>query len=124
MACCDRVSTLNDSTAAKPISAWMTASIGIQLPRIRSSGAAIALPIAMPASTHASMIVKAYAVGRRKITSIRNQMISSASDIKPETKKIHSTSRCCRRCLRLASRDGCVPAALGVACRARVPAVA
>ena len=59
MACCDRVSALNDSTAATPISAWMTASTGSQLRRSRSSGAAIALPIAMPASTQASMIVNA-----------------------------------------------------------------
>ena len=62
-----RVSALNDSTAAAPMSAWMTASQAIQFLRPRSTGAAIALPIAMPASTQASMIVNAYAVGAKTI---------------------------------------------------------
>ena len=86
-----RVSALNDSTAAAPMSAWMTASQAIQFLRPRSTGAAIALPIAMPASTQASMIVNAYAVGRKNNTSIRNQIISSANDITPDTKNTHST---------------------------------
>ena len=66
----------------------------------------MALPIAMPASTHASMIVKAYAVGRRKITSMRNQMISRASDITPETKNTQSTNRRAS-CLVPRAGDGC-----------------
>src|SRR5687768_3572740 len=92
MACCERVSALNDSTAATPTSAWMTASHAIQFLRPRSSGAAMALPMAMPANTQANMIVNAYAVGRKNSTSIRNQMISSANDITPETKKTHKTT--------------------------------
>src|SRR5262245_241110 len=48
----------------------------------------------MPASTVASISVNAYVVGRNRITSILNQMISRAKETNPDTANVRRTSRC------------------------------
>jgi len=89
----NRSSALSDSTAAAAMASCTSVSTSSQRRPRRSRGAAIALPMAMPARTDASMIVNAYAVGRSSVTSMRNQTISSASDITPDNVKVSRIAR-------------------------------
>ena len=83
-----------ESTAASARRSSRMASTPTRFDRRRLvTGVDSQLPIAIPASTVPSITVKAYVVGRKRMTSIRNQMISSANETKPDTANVRSTSR-------------------------------
>ena len=77
---------------ASDVAHWIAKSQIVQFRSRRSSRAAIAPPIAMPARTVASIVVNAYVVASRNCTRMRNQRISSASAARPE---IATTSSSC-----------------------------
>ena len=83
-----------ETTAASASRSSRAASTPTRFDRRRLvTGVDSQLPIAIPASTVASITVKAYVVGRKRTMSMRNQMISSANETKPDTAKVRSTSR-------------------------------